>query len=223
MTTMKLDSVNLMTATRRSLAFVALAMVIATAASAQNAQTTGDWRISASVGGYVPFSALIKTSNSNDTRLEAGPASSLEAQYFASEYISVYGSALVAFPTIRLGSAIRPEVLGPSDQVTLFAGTAGVMLASDFLGTTFLPTLRLGGGFKWYSFDLADTENQFRPAADIGLGFRGVGLGAIDVSAEVRYLPSSFDQSKLPTRGITPQDQRQSDFVFSIGVGIRPQ
>jgi len=38
----------------------------------------------------------------------------------------------------------------------------------------------------------------------------------------VRYLPSSFDQGKLPIRGITPQAQRQTDLVFSVGVSIRP-
>jgi len=39
---------------------------------------------------------------------------------------------------------------------------------------------------------------------------------------ELRYLPSSFDQGKLPIRGISPQDQQQSDLYFSIGFGIRP-
>ncbi len=47
-------------------------------------------------------------------------------------------------------------------------------------------------------------------------------MGALDVAAEVRYLPSTFDQGKLPTRGIAPQDQRQTDLVFSVGIGIRP-
>jgi hypothetical protein len=84
------------------------------------------------------------------------------------------------------------------------------------------PTLRLGGGFKWYSFDLTGAENELRPTADIGLGLRGVGIGAIDVTVELRYLPSSFDQGKLPIRGISPQDQQQSDLYFSIGFGIRP-
>jgi hypothetical protein len=39
--------------------------------------------------------------------------------------------------------------------------------------------------------------------------------------AEARYLPSTFDQAKLPTRGIAAQNQRQSDFFFSVGFGIR--
>ena len=68
----------------------------------------------------------------------------------------------------------------------------------------------------------ADAESQLRPTADIGVGLRGIGVGRIDVTAEVRYLLSTFDQSKLPTRGIAPQNQRQNDLVLSIGFGIRP-
>jgi hypothetical protein len=49
-----------------------------------------------------------------------------------------------------------------------------------------------------------------------------VGSGPIEVTAEVRYLPSSFDQGKLPTQGIAPQNQRQNDLVFVVGIGIRP-
>jgi hypothetical protein len=101
------------------------------------------------------------------------------------------------------------------------AGTAGVVL-STALGPYFRPTLRVGGGLKGYAFDLANTENQWRPTADIGVGFRGSGNGPIGISAEVRYLPSSFDQGKLPIRGITPQAQRQTDLVFSVGVSVRP-
>ena len=44
----------------------------------------------------------------------------------------------------------------------------------------------------------------------------------LELTGEIRYLPSSFDQAKLPLRGITPQDQRQNDLMFTIGVGIRP-
>jgi len=61
-----------------------------------------------------------------------------------------------------------------------------------------------------------------RPTIDVGLGLRGVGTGPIEVTAEVRYMMSSFDQGKLPTRGIAPQNQRQNDLVFGVGFGIRP-
>ena len=56
---------------------------------------------------------------------------------------------------------------------------------------------------------------------DVGAGFRG-GTGPVEILAEVRFLPSSFDQGKLPLRGLTPQDQAQNDLLFTIGVTIKP-
>lgn len=198
-------------------------MLMATAASAQTQpRQAGSLRLSASAGAYAPFSSLIRTADANDTGLAAGPAVALEAQYVASPWAAVYGSGIVAFGTVRLGSSIQPSVLGPSDQVVLTGGTAGLMLTGDgWLGYGLEPTLRLGAGFKWYAFDLAGTENQIRPTADLGVGLRGVGVGPIEVTAEVRYLPSTFDQGRLPTRGIAVQDQRQNDLFFAIGFGFR--
>jgi hypothetical protein len=84
------------------------------------------------------------------------------------------------------------------------------------------PTLRVGGGIKGYSFGLDATEGQWRPTGDFGVGLRGLGTGPIEVSVEGRYLPSSFDQAGLPTRGITPQVQRQTDLLLVVGVSVRP-
>jgi hypothetical protein len=201
---------------------VGLVMTV-TAASAQTPQAAEDgWRIAASTGAYVPFSSLIVAADEHDTSLSAGPAFSLEGQYQINLSASIYVNGTVAFGSIRLGSSIQPSVLGPTDQVRLATGTAGIVLAApDWFGANFQPTLRVGGGFKWYSFDLTGADSQLRPTADLGVGFRGTGLGPIEVMAEARYLPSTFDQAKLPTRGIAAQNQRQSDFFFSVGFGIR--
>jgi len=208
---------------RRVAGFVTGAMLLAAAASAQTTQTApGRWRLGAFTGAYVPFSPLIRAADSNHTRLAAAPAFALEAQYLASSYLAAYANGLLAFSRIRLGSTIRPGVVGPSDHVVLAAGTAGLILTTDLLGENLQPTLRLGGGLKAYFFDLAGAENQVRPAADLGVGFRGIGIGGVEVSTELRYLPGSFDQDRLPTRGIAPQAQRQTDLLFSIGIAIRP-
>ncbi|HEX9894268.1 MAG TPA: hypothetical protein VGA78_10115 [Gemmatimonadales bacterium] len=222
--TMRRESINVMATARRALGLVTGAMMAATVVSAQTGPTSsGSWRIGASTGGYVPLSSLIVAADSHDTRLGAGPVFSLDLQYLASPSVSVYANGILTFGTITLGSSIRSSVVGPSNQVMLTGGTAGVLLtATGWLGGHFQPTLRLGGGFKWYLFDLTDAQDQVRPTVDIGLGFRGVGNGPIEVTAEARYLLSSFDQSKLPTQGIAPQDQRQGDLVFAIGIGIRP-
>jgi hypothetical protein len=221
---MKRISIIERVAARRAVGLVLGAAILATTAQAQAQQADrSPWTLWASAGAWAPFSSLIKAADSFDTRLSAGPAFSLEARYLAADPVSVYASGILTFGTIRLGSSIRPDVVGPSDLVVVAGGTAGVVLSpSDWLGGHIQPTLRLGGGFKWYRFDLTGADSQLRPTADLGVGFRGVGAGPIEVSAEVRYLPSSFDQSRLPTRGIAPQDQRQSDLLFSIGFGIRP-
>lgn len=179
------------------------------------------WRLTASVGSYVPRSALILGADGRNTELGGAPSVSLDLQYLISEYAAAYANGSLAFSTISLGGAIRPTVSGPSNQVMVMGGTAGVVLSTE-LGQHFQPTLRLGGGYKGYRFDLTDAKNQWRPTADIGVGFRGVGGGPIEISAEVRYLPSSFDQGKLPIRGIVPQAQRQTDLFFSVGVSVRP-
>jgi hypothetical protein len=223
---MKRQLIHTMAARLLGLALTA-SIPVTLAATSAKAQTTGAaenrWRIGASMGAYVPLSSVIVAADTHDTHLEAGPAFSLDARYLAANSIAVFANGTLAFGTIQLGSSIQPTVLGPTDQVMLGVGSAGVLLSPDnWPGENLQPTLRLGGGFKWYSFDITGAENQFRPTGDVGLGFRGIGIGSIDVTAEVRYLLSSFDQAKLPTRGIAAQDQRQNDLIFAIGFGIRP-
>lgn len=208
-------------ATRVALVVLWGSLLVTSPAAAQDA--TGNWRIGVSAGGYVPFSSLIVAADSRDTQLEAGPAFMVDAQYRPESALSFYASGILGFGSIRLGSSIQPSVVGPSSRAMTASGTAGLLLsASDAFGQYLVPTLRLGGGLKFYSFDVDGANSQARPTADIGVGLRGIGLGRIDVSAEVRYLMSTFDQAKLPTRGIAPQEQRQNDLVFSIGFGIRP-
>jgi hypothetical protein len=220
---MRRESIDRMVAPLRTLALVACAVTLSAAEAQAQQGDQGPWRIGAWSGAYVPFSSLIKASDAHDTGLAAGPAFALEARYLLWSSVSAYANATAAFGTIHVGSAIRPGVVGPSNRVTLATGTVGVVLTgTGWLGARIEPTLRLGGGLKAYSFDLTGAERQIRPTADVGIGFVGVGIGAIDVAAEVRYLPSTFDQAKLPIRGIAPQDQRQSDLMFSVGIGIRP-
>jgi opacity protein-like surface antigen len=209
---------------RAALGLVLAAAILASVAQAQAQRVDrGPWTVGASAGAWAPLSSLIRAADSFDTRLSAGPVFSLEARYLAADPVTLYASALLAFSTIRLGSSIRPDVVGPSDQCVVGGGTAGVVLGpTDRPGEHIRPTLRLGGGVKWYRFDLTGVDSQLRPAGDLGVGLAGAGAGPIEVSAEVRYLPGSFDQSRLPTRGIETQNQRQTDLMFTIGFAIRP-
>src|SRR5262245_31431911 len=190
------ESIDRTTMVKRAFGLCATTLLLATAASAQTRDPQSPWRIGASTGAYAPMSPLIKAVDTNDTRLSAGPTFALEPQYSVNNRFSIYGSALIAFPTVHVGSAIIPAVLGPSNQVTLGAGTAGLMAA--FGNSGLQPTLRVGGGVKFYSFDLTGADSQIRPTIDAGLGIRGLGMGALDGTAEIRFMPSSFDQAKLP-------------------------
>ncbi|MCU0633552.1 MAG: hypothetical protein MUE41_01660 [Gemmatimonadaceae bacterium] len=218
-------------ALRRLLGCAAVSASLVTAAGAQapapGAQRVGEgsWRISATAGGFAPRSAAIASEATGlETTLESGPALSLDIQYVASKSLSVYASGTGAFSRLSLGSAIAPVAVGPSRSATVLAGTGGLVLTApgSAFGNHFQPILRIGGGFKAYQFNLAGADSQLRPTGDFGIGFRGVGSGPIEISAELRYMPSTFDQGKLPTRGITPQAQRQTDLLFGVGVSIRP-
>ncbi|HSL71814.1 MAG TPA: hypothetical protein VK864_16320, partial [Longimicrobiales bacterium] len=88
---------------RGKLAFIMCALTMTSAANAQAQAGEGHWRFGAATGAYIPFSSLIKAADSNDTRLGAGPAFSLEPQYLASGSVSVYLNAMLAVGSIRLG------------------------------------------------------------------------------------------------------------------------
>lgn len=204
-------------------AAVALASTLAaTAVSAQGATVGADsWRLGASVGVLAPRSAVVMAATGGeDSRLDAASSFSLDLQYIYSPNIALYGNGLVSFTNLSRGTMVR--AVGPSNAVTMLGGTAGLMLSPALFGETLRPTLRLGGGYKGYQFDMGDAGSSFRPTGDIGIGFRAGGSGPIEASVEMRYLPSSFDQGKLPLRSVVPQAQRQTDLLFGIGVSIRP-
>ena len=209
---------HVMAFVRRTAFVVAGLATVAASASAQNSDST-KWRLGASAGAFLPRSALIKSADGRNTTLDAGPAFALDIQYLTSTSVAIYGNFFTAGSRITLGSAIQPAVVGPSNQVLLLGGTAGVLFSPGSGSLRW--TLRAGGGFKGYMFDLTGAEDQWRPTVDLGIGFRG-GSGPIGVSAEVRYLGSTFDQAKLPIRGITPQNQQQNDLFFAVGIAIRP-
>lgn len=224
------------TQTKQSLALVRglrvaaatfLTTLAAQAASAQapTAQRVGEdsWRLGASVGILAPRSSLvIAAPGGTDTRLASTTSFSVDLQYIYSPLIAVYGNGLVGFSALTRGSAFRLNAGGPSDDVTMLGATGGIVLSPSWFGEVIRPTVRLGGGYKGYRFDIVNVDAQWRPTGDVGLGFRAGANGPIEVSAEVRYLPSSFDQGKLLLRSVVPQAQRQSDLLFGIGVSIRP-
>jgi hypothetical protein len=217
---MKLFAMN-----RRHLSLQVSAVVLLIAvpgALAAQDSTIGDnpFRVSVMTGGLTSRSAVIvAASGGGDTRLGAGPAFGVDLQYQVFSKGSLYGGGSVAFSTLHHGTNLGVIVRGAASDAIVYAGTAGLVL--DWMSGAFRPIVRLGGGLKGYSFSTEGAEGIITPTGDFGLGFRA-GTGAVELGAEFRYLPSVFDQAKLPTRGIVAQDQQQTDFLFGISVTVRP-
>ena len=181
-------------------------------------------RITATMGGIAPRRALIVDPlGGGDTRLGAAPAFGLELQVDAVGAASVFAGVGIAFTTLTHGTNLGVVARGVASDASVVVGTGGLFLEapSSLFGSAFRPTLRLGGGVKRYSFSTPGSTAFLAPSGDVGGGFR-TGGGDFELSAEVRYLPSAFDQAKLPVRGIVAQKQQQRDLLFGIGVTVRP-
>ena len=199
---------------------LALMTAAATSLSAQDA--SHPVRISALSGGLAHLSAIVvDPAGTSDTRLSAGPAFGLEIQYPAFSFGALYAGVAGSFSTLEHGANLG-VVAGPgSSGATLILATAGLVFeASDWFANVH-PTLRLGGGLKSYMFSTNGASSFAALTGDVGAGFRG-GTGPVEILAELRFLPSSFDQGKLPLRGLAPQDQAQNDLLLTIGVTIKP-
>jgi hypothetical protein len=133
---------------------------------------------------------------------------------------SIYAGVAGSFSTVEHGSNLSVSVGPGTTGATVIVGTAGLMMEADWF-SNLRPTLRLGGGVKTYMFTMNGASSSLSFTGDVGAGFRG-GSGMLEVSGEVRFLPSTFDQAKIPLRGLVPQDQNQSDLLFTIGVTIKP-
>jgi hypothetical protein len=209
-------------ALRRGAIVASLLAVGASTLPAQAPIATNPVRLTAISGGLAHGSALVvDPAGTSDTRLSPGTTFGLEVQYGAFSFASLYAGAAASFSTLEHGTNLG-IVAGPgSTSATMILGTAGVVLeASDWFANV-RPTLRLGGGIKSYNFTASGASSTTAFTGDFGAGFRA-GAGVIEISGELRYLPSAFDQARLPLRGLAPQDQQQNDLLFTIGVTVRP-
>jgi hypothetical protein len=183
---------------------------------------SGAIRLTAISGGLAHGSALVvDPAGASDTRLSPGPTFGLEVQFPGVLVGSLYVSGSASFSTLHHGANLG-VVAGPgSSSASVLLGTAGLVFAASDWFDNLRPTLRVGGGLKSYMFDTNGASSSMSLTGDIGVGFRA-GSGPIEIASEIRFLPSAFDQAKLPLRGLTPQDQQQNDLLFTIGVTVRP-
>ena len=199
-----------------------LGFLAAPALQAQGSIESGAMRITAISGGIAHGSALVvDPAGSSDTRLTAGPTFGLELQFPDFPLGSFFAGIAASFSSLEHGANLG-VVAGPgSSGAAMILGTAGVVLEATDWFDNMRPTLRLGGGFKSYMFDANGASSNTTLTGDVGVGFRA-GSGPIEILGEVRFLPSAFDQAKLPLRGLSPQDQQQNDLMFTVGVTVRP-
>ena len=201
---------------------VSLLVLAAPGLSAQSEPLSRPLRVTAISGGLTHGSALVVDPIGNsDTRLSPGPTFGLEIQYDMFSFGSLFAGLGGSFSTLEHGANLGVAAGPGSSGATIILGTAGVVLEATDWFSSLTPTLRLGAGLKAYSFTTNGASSSTSFTGDFGVGFRG-GAGAIEISGEMRYLPSAFDQGKLPLRGLAPQDQRQSDMLFTVGVTVKP-
>lgn len=203
---------------------VLLSTLVVPGLSAQggDAISAGSVRVTALTGGLAHQSALVVgPSGGSDTRLSPGATFGLEVEFPMFSFGSLFAGLAGSFSTLEHGSNLGVAAGPGSSGATIILGTAGLMLQATDWFQNIYPTLRLGGGLKAYSFTTSGASSYAGFTGDVGVGFRG-GAGAIEVSGELRFLPSAFDQAKLPLRGLVPQDQQQNDLLFTVGVTIKP-
>ncbi|HEX6313695.1 MAG TPA: hypothetical protein VFZ73_02505 [Gemmatimonadaceae bacterium] len=205
---------------------LALCLLLVTCATpelrAQDAPASSSTRITAMTGALAHTSALVvDPAGSSDTRLSAGPAFGLEVQYSVFSSASIYAGIAGSFSMLEHGANLGVAAGPGTSAATVILGTTGLTFEARDWFDNLRPTARLGAGVKMYSFTANGASSYTALTGDVGVGFRG-GSGPIEVLGEIRFLPSSFDQARLPLRGLAPQDQQQNDLLFTVGITIRP-
>jgi len=215
-------AIGLRRAAKRLTPSMLLLTLAVPALTAQDASASRSTRLTAMSGALAHGSALVVDPvGSSDTRLSPGATFGLEIQQATFSFGSLFAGVAGSFSTLEHGANLGVAAGPGSSGATIILGTAGLVLEASDWFDNLRPTLRVGGGLKAYRFTTTGASSSTAFTGDIGAGFRG-GTGPIEISAEVRYLPSTFDQGKLPLRGLSPQDQRQTDLLFTVGVTVKP-
>lgn len=200
------------------------------AASTASAQQDAPVTVRPGLGLYAPLMPLVAVDNGEDSDVELHPgaAAGLEVGVPIMPWIEAYGGATVVFTRLDHGSGIlelRPVDPSISSRVNLFIPTAGALLR-PLSAYRVQPVIRLGAGAKLYDYDLFDVDDPITDfVGDIGIGVDADAGEALALTAEARWLPSSYDPSNLPIRlpesGLQ-SNQFQNDWVFQATFTFRP-
>jgi hypothetical protein len=176
------------------------------------------------VGTFAPVLPLVATPPNltfASVELESGVLAGLEVDYqIMSNRPNLRVYLGMAHARSRVNHSALMVLQGPArpdSPVGLFVPTLGV-LWSPRIGTFDVrPTLRVGGGVKFYDFDLLEVKHGVQdPTLDLGLGVTA-GTHPVAFMAEMRWLLSQFDPKFLPVTVVGTKKQLQNDIVLQLG------
>jgi hypothetical protein len=166
--------------------------------------------------------------NGEDPDIRLSTASSIHAELtwdLRWRSLSAYGGATHVRTRVSHSSAMVLQGLDEqrmsNSQVNLTTPTIGVFWTPQPSWLFVHPTIRVGGGVKFYDFQLREIPNGVQdPTAEIGFGIIRT-EGSMSFMAEARWMPSKFDPAFLPVPVITGDPQLQNDWVAQIGFRFR--
>lgn len=180
--------------------------------------------ISTYVGMFAPVLSLVPIKNGvdPDVRLDAAPSLAAEVTWPFWRALSAYGGLSHVRTRVNHSSAMvftgTDEQRMADSRVNLTTPSLGLLYAPTISWLTFRPTIRIGGGVKFYDFQLREVANGVQdPMADLGFGIMSVASSDVAFLAEARWMPSKFDPKFLPIPIVSGDPQLQNDWVFHIG------
>jgi len=191
----------------------------------ENGSTASRWGFATYVGTFAPILSLVAIQNGKDAdvRLQSAPSIGAELTFAFNQIMSIYGGA--THVRSRVNHSTGMTLIGADERsqadspVGITSPSMGFLFSPQLGSLAFRPTIRIGGGVKFYDFALREVKNGVQdPMADLGLGIVADGSGSVSFTAEARWTPSSFDPKFLPVPLIAGKQQLQNDWVFHLGL-----
>ena len=186
--------------------------------------------LSVYVGTFAPILSLVSFQNGVDPDVRLDPASSIGGELtWALRKFGIRGIyAGATHVRTRINHSSAMTFTGTDEQrmayspVNITSPTFGLIFAPEPWWLFFTLTIRLGGGVKFYDFQMREVANGVQdPIADIGFGVLKESSHALAFMAEARWMPSKFDPAFLPVPIVTGEPQLQNDWVFQLGFRFR--
>ena len=178
-----------------------------------------------SVGVFAPILPVVSIANGLNPSVELESSSAIEVElgydvYGENTQVTIYAAMTHIRSRMNHSSAmnLKPPAR-PSSPVNLFTPTGGFLITTTLGSLGIRPTLRLGVGVKFYEFNIIEVPDGVQDlTGDFGIGVVSAVSGSASLTAEARWMPSSFDPAFLPVSTATSPTQPQNDWVFMLGL-----